>query len=419
MTQTPSTPAGPTTPAPVLKTSPSCETQEENAGVDLEARARRARRRLERLIGVAATEGNALVPLRNGDEIFGAMLEKIGSARHTVDMMTFVYWKGEIAQRFADALAERARQGVRVRLMLDGFGSRLIEKKQLEMMERAGVQVAWFRKPLYLSPLKQNHRCHRKVLVVDEETAFTGGVGIAEEWCGDARNPGEWRDTHVQVRGPAVDGLAAAFAQNWAECHDELFNGRDRFINHAPQGDAVVQVVRGSASFGWQDMQTLLRVVIESAEERLRLATAYFAPDAYFTELLCAAARRGVEVEILLPGPHTDKRVCQLAGQRYYEELTACGVKIFQYQPTMLHTKVITIDRTMALVGSTNFNRRSLNHDEEVMLAVLDQTFTAALDRHFTEDLEHSEPIRPGRWKRRSPLQRAREAAVVPIRRFL
>ncbi|GGY71708.1 phospholipase D-like domain-containing protein [Streptomyces xanthochromogenes] len=385
----------------------------------LEERARRMRRRLERLIGIAATEGNSLTPLRNGDEIFSAMLDGINSARHTVDMMTFVYWKGDIAQRFADALAERARQGVRVRLLLDGFGSRLIEKEQLDLMERAGVRVAWFRKPLYLSPLKQNHRCHRKVLVVDEETAFTGGVGIAEEWCGDARNPREWRDTHVQVRGPAVDGLAAAFAQNWAECHEELFDERDRFASHVPQGDAVVQVVRGSASFGWQDMQTLFRTVIESAEERIRMATAYFAPDVYFIELLCAAARRGVEVEILLPGPYTDKRVCQLAGQHYYEDLTACGVKIFEYQPTMLHTKVVTVDRTMALVGSTNFNRRSLDHDEEVMLAVLDQTFTAKLDGHFTEDLEHSALITRGRWKRRSIVQRAKEAAVLPIRRFL
>ncbi|MGW5861250.1 phospholipase D-like domain-containing protein [Streptomyces sp. NPDC055239] len=419
MTHTQSAPAGPTGTTGIVSSSPSARAGDEDIDGVLDERARRARRRLERLIGVAATEGNALVPLRNGDEIFAAMLDGIRSARHTVDMMTFVYWKGEIAQRFADALADRAREGVRVRLMLDGFGSRLIEKDQLEVMEQAGVQVAWFRKPLYLSPLKQNHRCHRKVLVVDEETAFTGGVGIAEEWCGDARTPDEWRDTHVQVRGPAVDGLAAAFAQNWAECHDELFDDRDRFINHTPQGDAVVQVVRGSASFGWQDMQTLFRVVIESAEERIRLATAYFAPDAYFIELLCAAARRGVEVEILLPGPHTDKRVCQLAGQRYYEDLTACGVKIFQYQPTMLHTKIVTVDRTMALVGSTNFNRRSLNHDEEVMLAVLDRTFTATIDGHFTEDLEQSELIRPGRWKRRSAVQRAREAAIAPIRRFL
>lgn len=382
-------------------------------------RAVRIRRRLERLIGIAATEGNALAALRNGDEIFPAMLDAIRRAEHTVDMMTFVYWKGAIARDFAHALADRARAGVRVRLLLDGFGSRLIDKDLLAEMDRAGVQVSWFRKPLYLSPFKQNHRCHRKVLVVDEEVAFTGGVGIAEEWCGDARNPGEWRDTHVEVRGPAVDGIAAAFAQNWAECHDELIDERDRFTGHERQGDAVVQVVRGSAGFGWQDMQTLIRVMIESAEERFRLATAYFAPDAYFIELLCAAARRGVEVEILLPGPHTDKRVCQLAGHHFYESLLACGVKIHQYQPTMMHTKVITVDRTAALVGSTNFNRRSLDHDEEVMLAVLDEEFTATLDRHFDADTEASELIQAGRWKRRAMLQRAREAVVQPIRRFL
>ncbi|MFF7607785.1 phospholipase D-like domain-containing protein [Streptomyces parvulus] len=388
-------------------------------GTRTEERAQRIRRRLERLIGIAATEGNALLPLRNGDEIFPAMLDAIRSAEHTVDMMTFVYWKGDIAREFAHALADRARAGVRVRLLLDGFGSRLIDSDLLAEMDRVGVQVAWFRKPAHLSPLKQNHRCHRKVLVVDEQVAFTGGVGIAEEWCGDARNPGEWRDTHVQVRGPAVDGIAAAFAQNWAECHDELFDDRDRFAEHSPHGDAVVQVVRGSASFGWQDMQTLIRVMIESAEERFRLTTAYFSPDAYFIELLCAAARRGVEVEIMLPGPHTDKRVCQLAGQHYYDDLLACGVKIYEYQPTMMHAKVITVDRTAALVGSTNFNRRSLDHDEEVMLAVLDAGFTATLDEHFEADKKAAEPIRKRAWKRRSLLQRARETAVQPIRRFL
>lgn len=382
-------------------------------------RKQRIRRRLERLIGIAATEGNRIVPLRNGDEIFPAMLKAVQEAEYTIDMMTFVYWKGDIAKDFAFALAARARAGVRVRLLLDGFGSRLIDKELLAEMDAAGVCVAWFRKPLWLSPLKQNHRCHRKALIVDEQTAFTGGVGIAEEWCGDARNPGEWRDTHVEVRGPAVDGIAAAFAQNWAECHDDLFDDHDRFVEHPAVGDAVVQVVRGSASFGWQDMQTLLRVVLESAEVRLRLATAYFSPDPYFIELLCATARRGVEVELLLPGPHTDKRVCQLAGQQHYEELLACGVKIWHFQPTMMHAKIITVDGVAALTGSTNFNRRSLDHDEEVMLAVLDEDFTATLDGHFDEDVERSVAINGGRWRRRSTTQRLREAAVTPIRRYL
>ncbi|WP_132837460.1 phospholipase D-like domain-containing protein [Streptomyces sp. BK205] len=384
-----------------------------------EARKLRLRRRLERLIGVAATEGNELIPLRNGDRIFPAMLGAIRSARHTIDMMTFVYWRGEIARDFAAALADRARAGVRVRLLLDGFGAKEIEPSLLDLMDTAGVQVAWFRKPVWLSPFKQNHRCHRKALIVDEHTAFTGGVGIAEEWCGDARHPGEWRDTHVQVRGPAVDGIAAAFAQNWAECHDELFDDRDRFTEHRQAGSSVVQVVRGSASIGWQDMQTLIRVMLASAEERFRLATAYFAPDTYFVDLLCDTARRGVRVEILLPGPHTDQRACQLAGQQHYRRLLEAGVRIRQYQPTMMHAKIITVDSVASLIGSTNFNRRSMDHDEEVMLAVLDEAFTTALDQDYEADLEHSVDIELARWKRRPALQRAKEAAVTPIRRFL
>ncbi|MFF8731956.1 phosphatidylserine/phosphatidylglycerophosphate/cardiolipin synthase family protein [Streptomyces sp. NPDC015171] len=383
------------------------------------ARKQRLRRRLERLIGVAATEGNELVPLRNGDEIFPAMLGAIRSARHTIDLMTFVYWRGQIARDFATALAERARAGVRVRLLLDGFGAKEIEGQLLDLMAEAGVQVAWFRKPFWLSPFKQNHRCHRKALIVDEHTAFTGGVGIAEEWCGDARHPGEWRDTHVQVRGPAVDGIAAAFAQNWAECHDELFDDRDRFTEHEQAGSSTVQVVRGSASIGWQDMQTLIRVMLTSAEERFRLATAYFAPDPYFVDLLCRTARRGVRVEILLPGPHTDQRACQLAGQHHYTRLLRAGVSIRQYQPTMMHAKIITVDSVAALIGSTNFNRRSMDHDEEVMLAVLDETFTASLDRDFDADLKDSVEIDPSRWRRRAVLQRVKEIAVSPVRRFL
>ncbi|MFF4928192.1 phosphatidylserine/phosphatidylglycerophosphate/cardiolipin synthase family protein [Streptomyces griseofuscus] len=386
---------------------------------DAAARKQRLRRRLERLIGVAATEGNELVPLRNGDAIFPAMLGAIRAARHTIDMMTFVYWRGQIAHDFAYALAERARAGVRVRLLLDGFGAKKIERRLLDLMSAAGVQVAWFRRPVRLSPFKQNHRCHRKALVVDEETAFTGGVGIAEEWCGDARDAAEWRDTHVRVRGPAVDGIAAAFAQNWAECHDELFDDRDRFTEQPQPGSAVVQVVRGSASIGWQDMQTLIRVMLASAQERFRLATAYFAPDTYFIDLLCATARRGVRVEILLPGPHTDQRACQLAGQHHYARLLRAGVHIRQFQPTMMHAKIITVDSVASLIGSTNFNRRSMDHDEEVMLAVLDEEFTAALDRDYDADLKRSTEIDLGRWRRRAALQRAKEVAVTPLRRFL
>lgn len=405
-------------PSPTLGTVTAIATTTEAEARSPEAR-QRIRRRLERLIGIAATEGNSVRPLRNGDEIFPAMLESIAGAQHTIDMMTYVYWRGDIADRFADALIERATAGIRVRLLLDGVGSWKIEKSLINRMTQAGVHVAWFRKPHYVSPFKQNHRCHRKVLVVDEHTAHTGGVGIAEEWCGDARDASEWRDSHFEIRGPAVDGLAAAFAQSWADCHDELFDDCDRFLTQEPAGDSVVQVVRGSASIGWQDMQTLLRVVLESAQHHVRLTSAYFAPDDYFTELLCATARRGVSVEVLLPGPNIDKRVSRLASERHYGALLDCGVQVFQYQPSMLHAKIILMDGIVSLVGSTNFNRRSLDHDEEVMLAIIDEEVASTLDAHFEEDLTRSSPIDPDRWGDRSVRQRAKEASIRPIRRFL
>ncbi|MGW2715969.1 phospholipase D-like domain-containing protein, partial [Streptomyces sp. NPDC001356] len=199
----------------------------------------------------------------------------------------------------------------------------------------------------------------------------------------------------------------------------QLYDDRDRFVEHERAGSSVVQVVRGSASIGWQDMQTLIRVMLTSAEERFRLATAYFAPDTYFIDLLCRTARRGVRVDILLPGPHTDQRACQLAGQHHYTRLLEAGVHIRQYQPTMMHAKIITVDSVAALIGSTNFNRRSMDHDEEVMLAVLDETFTAELDRDYDADLRRSVDIDLTRWRRRAVLQRAKEAAVAPVRHFL
>ncbi|MGW3816962.1 phospholipase D-like domain-containing protein [Streptomyces sp. NPDC005046] len=383
-------------------------------------RAWRIRRRLERLLGTPMTDHNQILPLRNGDEIFPAMLRAIRSARWTIDLMTFVYWRGHVARDFAEALAERAAAGVRVRLLLDGFGSRLIERAHLTRMTAAGVDVAWFRAPLLLSPFKQNHRCHRKVLVVDETTAFTGGVGIAQEWTGDARHTGEWRETHFRVRGPAVDGISAAFSQNWAECHDGLFDERDRFTTQPWAGRSAVQVVRGSAGIGWQDMRTLLRVVLESAEERVRLTTAYFAPSDDFAELLGATARRGVEVELLVPGRHTDKAVCRQAGRRLYAGLLDAGVRVWEYGPTMMHAKVLTMDGVLSVIGSGNLNRRSLDHDEEIMLAVLDEELAAVLDGHFDRDRAVSESIGPGSvWAARPWSHRLKEGGVTPIRRFL
>lgn len=391
----------------------------ERQAPELDERQHRIRRTLESLTGIAFTEGNRLDVLRNGDRIFPAMLAAIDRAEHSVDLMTYVYWKGDIATRFADALSSAASRGVRVRLLIDAVGGLQIERGLVNRMDSAGVHVEWFRKPWLNSPLKQNHRCHRKVLVVDERVAFTGGVGIAEEWCGDARDAGEWRDTHVQVRGPAVDGLRAAFVQNWAESGRELYDDGDTFPQQQRQsGTTVAQVVRGSASIGWDDLQTTFRVMLDNATERLSLATAYFAPDEFFLDRLCAAAQRGVEVDVLLPGPHADKRACQLASEASYDRLTSCGVRVWNFQPAMMHAKIMIVDGVAAVVGSSNFNRRSLDHDEEVVVVALDNEIASLLQADFDADLERSEEIDLTRWRNRGPRQKALELATKPLRRF-
>jgi cardiolipin synthase len=380
---------------------------------------RTLRRRLETIIGTPFTEGNSLTVLRNGDQIFPAMLEAIRAATSTVDLMTFVYWRGDIAVEFARAMSAKAREGVRVRLLIDALGGRLIDKDLVDDMSEAGVQVEWFRKPFVKSPFKSNHRCHRKVCVVDGRIGFTGGVGIAQEWCGDARDETEWRDTHVRVEGPAVDGLQSAFIQDWAESGRPLYDERDEFPEQRQRGDSTVQVVRGSASLGWDDMQSAFHVMLDSAERRLRIATAYFAPDDDFLDTLCAAPARGVEVDLLLPGPHADKRVCQLASEAAYARLVDCGVRVWTFQPSMMHAKVMTIDGFAAVVGSSNFNRRSLDHDEEVVIIALDGDLVSTLDEHLDADFERSEQIDLTRWRERSRPQRVFETATTPIRRWL
>ena len=377
------------------------------------------RRRFEVIIGTPFTEGNALTVLRNGDEIFPAMLDAIRGAASTVDLMTFVYWRGDIAVEFASAMSERARAGVRVRLLIDALGGRLIDKDLVNDMSHAGVQVEWFRKPLLKSPFKSNHRCHRKVCVVDGRVGFTGGVGIAQEWCGDARDETEWRDTHLRVKSPAVDGLQSAFIQDWAETGRPPFDDNDEFPVQPQRGASTVQIVRGSASLGWDDMQSAFHVLLDTAQTRLRVATAYFAPDDDFLDTLCAVPGRGVEVDLLLPGPHADKRVCQLASESEYARLVDCGVRVWTFQPSMMHAKVMTIDGCVAVVGSSNFNRRSLDHDEEVVLIALDNELAATLDDHLDQDLSRSEQIDLSRWRDRSRPQRVLETATKPIRRWL
>ncbi len=380
---------------------------------------RRLRRVIEGVIGVPATEGNRIDVLRNGDEIFPAMLEAIERAECTIDFLTFVYWEGRIGREFAERLVDRARAGVRVRVLLDAWGAKPIERTLVSSMERAGVRVRWFRPLRRFRPNELNHRTHRKVLIVDEAISFAGGVGIADEWLGDARSPAEWRDTHFRIRGPAVDGLRAAFLDNWAETDQELFDPViDRFPDQPKAGPAVAQCVRGASETGHSDVFTLFRALCQTAVHRLRITTAYFVPDDEIVSRLCTAAERGVEVELLVPGPHADKRFVQLAGEAAYAELLDRGVAIWTYQPSMLHAKIMTVDGVLADIGSANLNARSTSLDEEINVVAIDRDLVSTLDRHFEQDLKHSIRLQRDRWRRRSPLQRTAEALVAPVKRL-
>jgi cardiolipin synthase A/B len=377
------------------------------------------RRTIEGVIGVPATEGNRIDVLHNGDEIFPAMLEAIGKARRTIDLLTFVYWEGQIGREFAHALADRAKAGARVRVLLDAWGARPIDKTMVDMMEDAGATIRWFRPLHRFRPGQVNHRTHRKVMIVDEEVGFTGGVGIADEWLGDARNEREWRDTHFRVRGAAVDGLRAAFLDNWAETGTELFDERfDLFPDQPKPGSTTVQCVRGASEIGDSDIFTTFRALCQLAQHRIRIATAYFAPNAEILDRLTSAVQRGVEVDLLLPGPHADKRFVQLAAEADYRALLEAGVKIWAFQPSMLHAKIMTVDGIFANIGSANLNSRSTRLDEEINIVAIDRALVSILDGHFEEDLTRSTRIEPQKWGRRSVLQRVAETAVAPIKRF-
>jgi cardiolipin synthase len=377
------------------------------------------RRTIEGVIGVPATEGNRIDVLRNGDEIFPAMLEAIGKARRTIDLLTFVYWDGQIGREFAHALADRAQAGARVRVLLDAWGARPIDKSMVDMMEDAGATIRWFRPLHRFRPGQVNHRTHRKVMIVDEAVGFTGGVGIADEWLGDARNEREWRDTHFRLQGPAVDGLRAAFLEDWAETGPELFDERfDLFPDQPKPGSSTVQCVRSASEIGTSDILTLFRTLCQLAQHRIRIATAYFVPNDEIVDRLTLAAQRGVEVDLLLPGPHADKRFVQLAAEAGYPALLEAGVRIWTFQPSMLHAKIMTVDGMLANIGSANLNARSTHLDEEINVVAIDRTLVRILDGHFDEDLGRSSRIEPQQWKHRSVVQRVAETAVAPIKRF-
>ncbi|MGB7756489.1 MAG: phospholipase D-like domain-containing protein [Salinisphaera sp.] len=367
------------------------------------------RRCFEAALGVPFTHGNRIDPLVNGCRIFPAMIEAIKAARDSIDFLTFIYWQGDVAERFGAALAERARSGVAVRVLLDAFGAHRMPQSVVDQLADAGAQIAWFRPKARWRIWQIDNRTHRKILIVDDRIGFTGGVGIAAEWDGDARNPGEWRETHFRMTGPVIDGLRGAFLSNWIEAGQLGFEQRRSYAPQPETGDAATQVIRTSAAVNYSDIATLFRLVLTIAQSRVRIATGYFVPDADTISLMCAAAERGVVVEVLMPGPHTDSRVATMAGEDTFAPLLEAGVRLYRFQPTMLHTKIVLVDEALAVVGSANFNHRSMGKDDEIAVAVVENALVAELSDDYDHDLTRAERVDARAWSRRGPWQRVRE----------
>jgi cardiolipin synthase A/B len=377
-------------------------------------------RAAEALTGAPVSYGNDVELLINGDRIFPAYLDAIRQAEETVNLLTYAYWKGDIAIEVADVLTERASNGVECNVLIDAVGGAQMERRLVEKMRDAGVTFCWFRPPKPYAVRRLQYRTHRKLLIVDGKLGFTGGVGIAEEWTGNAQDPDHWRDTHVRVRGPVVRGLQGAFAENWLEGTGNVLAG-DRYL---PDLDEVedggpMQVMRSSATVGDTNAEALVYLALAAAKRSIELTSAYFVPRPAFTEALLEAAERGVELRILVPGSHIDKRFVRTAGRAAYDDLLEAGIELHEYCPTMLHAKSLVVDGVWACVGSVNFDNRSFQLHDEVALCVQSERFAGELHEAFEHDLAVSERIEPEHWRGRPRTQRAREKVTKFARREL
>jgi cardiolipin synthase len=362
-------------------------------------------------------EGNRLEVLENGVEIFPAMLSAIASARQTINLESYIFWSGEIAGRFRDALIERARTGVRVRILLDGVGSSgRLDNDDVARLRRGGCMVEYFHplKPWMLDVI--NNRTHRRILIVDGRIGFTGGAGIGDEWLGDADRPDHWRETHVQIEGPVVAQLQAAFQENWSEARGEALAGAEHFPRLERVGQAVAGVVASSARETSSETKLLYAVAIASASERILLSSSYFLPDPDSVELFLAAARRGVDVKIIVPGKFNDVPATKSAGRSTFGKLLRGGVKIYEYQPTMYHSKTMVVDGIFSTIGSTNFDNRSFRLNDEINVTVFDEPFARTLEAGFARDLARSRPYTYAQWSSRSLAERFAEWALRPFR---
>ena len=362
-------------------------------------------------------KGNRVEILSNGDAIFPAMLGAIAGARKTINLESYIFWSGQIAGRFRDSLAMAARRGVEVRILLDSVGSGAkLSKGDVRAMREAGCVVEFFHpvRPWMLDAL--NNRTHRRVLVVDGRVGFTGGAGIADVWLGNADSPSHWRDTQLMVEGPVVAQLQSAFQETWGEARGEALLG-DRFYPKLDSvGTAQAQVIPSSRRATSSATKLLFAASIAAASDRILLSNSYFVPDEDSIRLFAEAARRGVDVRILVPGKLNDVPATKAAGKSRFGDLLRAGIRIYEYQPTMLHSKTMVVDGLFATVGSTNFDNRSFHLNEELNLTVYDAAVAKKLEEDFWNDLKRSRPYTYQEWSSRSLKARVLEWALAPIR---
>ncbi len=374
------------------------------------------RREMGVLLGPAIAPGNRITDLENGEQIFPAMLAAICSAQKTITFETYIYWSGEIGKKFSDAFSDRARAGVQVRITIDWLGGAKLDKAQLAQMKRAGVLVVFYRPLRWYNVSRLNNRTHRKLLVVDGRVGFTGGVGIADKWEGHAQDPDHWRDMHFRIEGPVVAQLQAAFNDNWIKTTGEVLNGPGYFPTLSPAGVMDANVFTSSPSGGSESMHLMYLMIVAAAEHSIDLTAAYFIPDDLMIQELVAARRRGVRVRILLPGKHTDSDAVRLASKATWGLLLGAGAEMYEYQPTMVHNKLLIADDAMVSVGSTNLDIRSFELNDEASLNVYDETFATHMTTVFEADLADAAPYTYDMWRRRSWQEQAAEKFLIPIK---
>ena len=371
------------------------------------------------LLGPGFVPGNRVTPLYNGDQVFPAMLTAIRSARRTITFESYIYWSSAIAGEFTAALIERARAGVRVHVLIDWVGSQKVNHGAVERLREAGVEVVFYRPLRFYQIDRVNHRDHRKLLIVDGRVGFTGGVGVADQWLGDAQDEDHWRDSHFRAEGPVVAQLQAAFMDDWFETQGVVLDGPGYFPDLDRVGPSLGQVFWSSPRGGNGNLRVMFLLAIASAAKRILIANAYFVPDETTVEMLAAAARRGVDVEIIVPGPILDAQVVRRASRATWGPMLEAGVRIYEYQPTMYHPKVMVVDDVWVSVGSTNFDDRSFRLNQEANLNVYDRGFAAGEAAAFERDRKASRQVTLEAWRSRPLWERIQERAAALLRKQL